>query len=95
MIGNSEDRDLLRQISKEIDSLINKEFEKAGVDRAYFRFKLLVEVLSQEFSKISEEILMEDDRNFCVFCEKPTEFYDKSRDMHLCANCFADINRKK
>ena len=83
-----EEDEMLYRLGKKIDKLIDKEFDKRGIDRAYYSFHLDVDILNHEFSKIKKLILIDDDTfKFCKFCGAKTHFYSHDLNAYICAAC--------
>ena len=79
--------------------LLNKAYDRAtekyGIDPSYYPIKIIFTELSEDFSKQTETVLIDtNDYNYCIFCQTQTFYYDKTRDMHLCARCFREIEKK-
>lgn len=90
-----EDREMLTQIGDKIDALIDKQFEKMALDRAYFNFTVKVDVMDSEFKKTEEMILIDDSEySFCHFCGAKTFYHDTLLGMYLCAECFGKAHPK-
>jgi len=91
----SEDEKLLNAITKKVQSLIEKECEKQGIDRAYFDFKLEVKVKSYDFSESYSITLFDDDVAYnCNFCHKPTYYYDKDYGW-ICPECLRRLRHER
>lgn len=90
---NKEEQELLNKIAEEVDKVIDKVLN--GWDRSYFEFILICDVLGTNFEKVKEYILLDDrEKTYCIFCHEPTRFYDKKRDMHLCAKHYKLLEEK-
>lgn len=89
---SDEDRRWLLELGEKVSKFIDEELD---ADRAYYNFRLTVDVLGVDFGKLEELVLIDDGWAFCAFCHKPTHFYDRRQDLHLCALCFAEIEVKK
>lgn len=87
---DEESKKWLMRLAAKVDKLIEHECQE---DRAYYNFKLTVDLLGSNFDKLDELVLINEGNTFCVFCHVPTHFYDNKRDMHLCAKCFAELEK--
>ena len=93
---NEEDREMLAYIGKAVDKAIDTELDKHGADRAYYHFKLSVELLGSDMSsKLDDIVLMDDHELFCAFCGTRTYFYDSKQAMALCAKCYKASREKE
>jgi len=82
------EEDFLRKLGKKIDKLIDKEFDRFGIDRAYYAFHLDVDILNDEFNKIREYTLIDDnDFAFCKFCRAKTYYYSDELQGYICPAC--------
>lgn len=90
-----EEEKILVSIAKKVDILIDKEFDRIGIDRGYFDFDLNVKILSLDFQIMEKRTLLTGSKSFCSFCEQETSFYDRSRDIYLCASCFSKVYPSK
>lgn len=91
---NKEDRSFIEELGKKIDTLIDKECDKTGLDRAYFEFSLKADLLSSNFEKLGSILLLDDHQGYCSFCGIRTYFYDHKNNMHLCAKHFKCLNKE-
>ena len=85
---------MLQKIAEEVDKKIDKILERYSIDRAFFNFKLSVDVLDSIFSKMEEKVLIDDGVAFCAFCGTKTQFYDSKRSQHVCVKCFSTLEKK-
>jgi len=89
-----EELKLLNRIRSKVLRIIEKEFEKAGIDQAYYEFTLKVDLLeSATFRKLGEIILIDDHARFCAFCGRKTYYYDYNLHAPICAECYSKINK--
>ena len=87
-----DEKDFLMKLGKKIDKLIDKEFEKVGLDRAYYDFFVSTTTLSIDFKvKPINNIIILDDRkkHVCAFCRKPTNYYDNNLQTYVCPICLS------
>ena len=88
---DTEEEKILTSIARRVDTLIDKEFDRFGIDRGYFDFDLSVKILSIDFQIMEKRTLLTGSKSFCSFCEKETSFYDRTKDIYLCAECFSKV----
>ena len=86
--------EILYKLGKKIDKLINKEFDKRGIDRAYYSFHLDVDILNHEFDKIKGLVLIDDDTfKFCKFCGAKTHYYSDQLRSYVCPKCLGEYQK--
>jgi len=89
------EEEFLKSIARKVEGIIEKEADRYNYDLAYFAFKLTCSKKGEHFEKVGEEVLLDtNEKNYCAFCGRETNYYDAKRDMHLCSECFAEIERK-
>jgi len=49
-----EEKEFLDGLAEKVDRLIDDEFKRVGLDRAFFDFQLKVSVLNENFTKVGE-----------------------------------------
>jgi len=91
MTLSEEDNELLDAIRKAVQDAI--DVTTASYDMSYYELKLTCNVLGSDCSIVLDSVTLIDTAEHCkcVFCDKPTRYYDKQRDQHLCAKCCADL----
>jgi len=98
-----EERDLLDEIRNSVKEVIEKKFNEYNVDKAYFEFTLKVSILDNNFRKVDEiELFNEESKGYCIFCRKFTTFYANTLDYpelgingYICAECLGGLIRKE
>ena len=100
-----EERKLLDEIRDSVKELIEKKFDEYGIDKAYFEFTLKVSILDNNFKKVDEiELFNEESKGYCIFCGKLTYFYISSIDYpelgiidggYVCPECLGKLTRKQ
>ena len=96
MIPTNKEEDIfLARLKDKILNLIEKEFEKAGIDRTFYPVYLKIDTLGVDFNKVGEVILINEVENFCCFCGKKTQYYDNRLYCYLCADCFKKLFKEE
>jgi len=90
---NNEEKELLNKLGEKINKLIDKELEKYGYDRAGLNFLLKCDILDDNFKKIDEITLIEDDKNYCVFCRRKTYYYSEELNDYVCPCCLMKLKK--
>lgn len=89
-----EEREFILNIANKIGKLLDKEFEKYGYDRAYFEFIIKVNILNENFRKIDEIVLLNEENSsggWCEFCREKSYYYDNEMQIFLCPKCLKEI----
>lgn len=92
------DRQFLTDLANAIDKAIDNFFDKEGIDRVYYEFKVYVNILNDNFDKINEVELINDEKeyHYCAFCRKPAYYYDSNLvDGYLCAECYNKLRKQE
>ena len=91
-----DERELLNDITDDVNKVIDEHLDKHCIDRAFFQFSLSCSIMSTNFEKMEEiQLIQDDEPQFCTFCGKMTRFYDRGLDMHLCPKCFIETRKDK
>jgi len=92
MIPTNKEEDILfAKIKDKILKLMDKEFEKAGIDRMYYPIYLKIELLDFQLDKAGEVVLIDEITKYCAFCGKETRFYDSLMQRYMCSDCYSKI----
>ena len=92
----SEEEKFLLELGEKIDKLIDKEFEKRLIDRAFFDFLVKVNIFNDSFEKFKELTILDTrEQHFCMFCRKEAHYYYEKEHGYLCAECYSKIFKKE
>ena len=88
-----EEEEFLYELAEKLDKMIDDEMEKAGFDRAYFEFIVKVNILNDNFEKVSEKYLINDEQehHWCRFCRAPAYYYIDELEGFVCAECYRKV----
>jgi len=90
-----EEKQFLLKLGEKIDKLIDKEFEKEELDRAYFEFLIKVDILNDSFQKYEEMIILDTrEKHYCMFCRKEAHYFLDEEFGYICAECYSKLKRK-
>ena len=100
---DKEERRLLDEVRNAVEEVIEKKFSEYEIDKAYFDFILKVSILDDNFKKVDEiELFNEEEHSYCIFCRKPTYFYISPLNYpglgvegYICVECFNKLRDKK
>lgn len=91
-----EEQEFLQGVATKIDKLIDKEFERDGIDRAFFNFKLSCTVLSSDLcDPLVSYQLINDTESLCTFCNAETYYYDRKLGKNICPICLGKLDAAK
>lgn len=92
MLKDYEGGEIIENLGKEINELIDKTLEKNVMDRAFLEFKLTVDILNKDFTKSEGVVLIDDKENnktYCHFCRRPSYFW--INELCVCAKCYKEV----
>jgi hypothetical protein len=90
------DNEVLDEFKKEFEKAISRVEKKLNLDLAYWGIKVEITPYYEDFQKREPiTIINTHEKNYCNFCGKETYFFDRERHMHLCASCWAQIEKTK
>ena len=91
---DKEDYRFLKDVRCAIEKAIANVATRYGNDLAYYNFRVICDVLNINLEKVDEfEVIRGAWGSYCNFCGAYTCYYDRNRDMHLCAMCLGYLER--